>query len=612
MRKYLLLILICVPVVVAVFFAWLLGRQEQYDPICNALDALLEPIQDRVDDPVTLRLRLVYTDDGEEKTGHVRFMRRNDDAFAVSVLLYESGPAKVGESAPFLLSNLGQDLRGINQVTHIIESLTTGSGRFLLPTLLLLGRVQVVPVTPPEALRDAPRVFSLNRGSKEVARVTLAPVDDRLMAVEIPQGDRDPLVLEVEGDWACALPSVPEETEVRVRHRVPRRELETTVYRALLRLAQLEAAHLAGAPPDDKFERQGDAYLWIEDGQRIAKLTGGPREIGVQHGILLAPEVRRMVDTTLYLVGLAYSFEREVWFLDVIRGACERLDAHTPPEFLEEMEGLAEGSGVSFDEIHLANYFPALFHCSGFAVQGSATVDGTLYHGRILDYMTEVGLQEAAVLFVVDKAGKIPFCNVGYAGFVGSVTGMNREKVSLGEMGGGGEGDWDGVSMPILMRMALEDARTLEEAKAIFRDNPRTCEYYYVFADGKDRSAVGVAAVPDHIDFIEPGAAHPRLQRPVEDCVLLSAGNRYENLCDRVEEWFGTIDADKALQLMDYPVAMRNANLHSVLFAPETLEFWVANAGVDTRAYEEPYYRYSLPELLDKTDNTPVAGAKGK
>ena len=51
-----------------------------------------------------------------------------------------------------------------------------------------------------------------------------------------------------------------------------------------------------------------------------------------------------------------------------------------------------------------------------------------------------------------------PFVIVTYAGFVGSVTGMNAEKVSIGEMGGKGMGHWDGVPMAFLMRMVLEEA----------------------------------------------------------------------------------------------------------------------------------------------------------
>ena len=44
------------------------------------------------------------------------------------------------------------------------------------------------------------------------------------------------------------------------------------------------------------------------------------------------------------------------------------------------------------------------------------------------------------------------------SGFIGSVTGMNAKKLSIGEMGGAGQGHWDGVPMSLLVRMALEEA----------------------------------------------------------------------------------------------------------------------------------------------------------
>ena len=64
---------------------------------------------------------------------------------------------------------------------------------------------------------------------------------------------------------------------------------------------------------------------------------------------------------------------------------------------------------------------------------------------------------------MVAPEGKRAFVNVGYAGFVGSVTGMNEAQVSLGEMGGRGEGHWDGVPMANLMRRGLEECGSLAE-----------------------------------------------------------------------------------------------------------------------------------------------------
>ena len=205
---------------------------------------------------------------------------------------------------------------------------------------------------------------------------------------------------------------------------------------------------------------------------------------------------------------------------------------------------MADGAGMGLQDIVTANFIPELFHCSGFALGGSATRDGTLYHGRILDYGCDWRLQEHAVLVVAEPEGKIPFINVTYAGFIGSVTGMNARKVSIGEMGGRGLGHWEGVPMALLVRMALEEADDLDRAIAIFRDHPRTCEYYYVIADGKSGKAVGMEASWVALGVVGMGESHPRLPHAVKDAVLLSVGSRYEELVRRVRDGYGTFDAE--------------------------------------------------------------------
>ncbi|HEX5444831.1 MAG TPA: C45 family autoproteolytic acyltransferase/hydrolase, partial [Pirellulales bacterium] len=226
------------------------------------------------------------------------------------------------------------------------------------------------------------------------------------------------------------------------------------------------------------------------------------------------------------------------------------------------------------------------------------------YHGRVLDYSTDWRLQERAVLVVAEPEGRIPYVNVTYAGFIGSVTGMNAEHVSVGEMGGGGRGHWAGTPMAFLVRRALEEARTLDEAIAVFRDSRRTCEYYYVVADGDDNSAVGLAAHWNTFEIVRPGEAHPRLPEPTPDTVLLSAGDRYKELARRVRRQAGSLDAQSALRLMDCPVAMKS-NLHNVLFEPLATRLWVANASSDGQpAATQKYYEFQLSELLKRAPDT--------
>jgi hypothetical protein len=55
--------------------------------------------------------------------------------------------------------------------------------------------------------------------------------------------------------------------------------------------------------------------------------------------------------------------------------------------------------------------------------------------------------------------GKIPFVTIGYGG----VSAMNSRGISLGKMGGRGEGQWDGVPVATRMRRATCDVRRATE-----------------------------------------------------------------------------------------------------------------------------------------------------
>jgi len=348
--------------------------------------------------------------------------------------------------------------------------------------------------------------------------------------------------------------------------------------------------------------RAGQGWLERIDGCLVLHLKGSPYEMGLQHGILLKEHVRDNVHFLLDVQGGKSVKLGPVPLYPVaaIQTIAKLQERHIPHSYGEEIEGVAAGCGEPVERIRTANFIPELFHCSGFAVMNSATSDGTLYHGRVLDYAVDWQLQDHAVLIVAEPAGGIPFVNVSYAGFIGSVTGMNAESVSIGEMGGGGLGHWDGVPMAVLVREVLQQAHNVDEALAVFRDQPRTCEYYYVIADGKTNQAVGVAASWKKLDVVQPGQAHPQLPTPVPDAVLLSAGKRYEELVGRAQSGHGKFTAEMARRLMDVPVAMRS-NLHNVLFAPKTTEFWVAHASHDAQpAASQPYHAFRLTELLSR------------
>jgi isopenicillin-N N-acyltransferase like protein len=364
----------------------------------------------------------------------------------------------------------------------------------------------------------------------------------------------------------------------------------------------------AGTVSTTTVARCGQGWLETIDGYPVLHLKGTPYEMGYQHGALLRDHCQQNMKTIL--VDNAESAKLvEFGALKVTpRNAIDMIVALQKPfvdaRFFEEMDGLAAGSGQKIADIRAANFIPELFHCSGFALAKSATKDGNMLHGRVLDYAIDWGLQDHAVVIVYEPEGRLPWVNVSYAGFIGSVTGMNAEHISVGEMGGKGLGHWNGRPMALLVRDALETAKSLDEAIATFRDGPRTCQYYYVIADGESNEAVGMEASWDVFTLIRAGESHPMLSKPVKDCVLLSAGDRYLELSKQTAKGHGKFTAESALRLMDRPVAMAS-NLHNVLFEPATTKFWVANASSDKKpAAEQKYYSFQLSDLLTRRPNS--------
>ncbi|MDX1928220.1 MAG: C45 family autoproteolytic acyltransferase/hydrolase [Pirellulaceae bacterium] len=393
--------------------------------------------------------------------------------------------------------------------------------------------------------------------------------------------------------------------EMKARQ-LDRGELEKQLARGVRRAMEVFAPSALLTKPAERAKKVDHGELRWVDGHRVVLLSGTPEEIGEAHGKLLKQEANRCIDSVMYAFGTAQTIVTGRWFRDDLDAAYAKLAKHIPERHKVETRAMAESLGLDKDLVEALNVFPEMFHCSGFALFGKATKDGKLYHGRVLDYMTEIGLQDAATTFIVAPEGMIPFANVGYAGFIGSVSGMNAEKISLGEMGGRGEGQWDGVPMATLMRRGLEECSSLAQVKDLWKNNPRTCEYYYVFADGEDRSAVGVAATPDKLQFVAPGEGHELLGDGIEDAVVLSAGTRLEELRKRVKTGYGKFDADSAQGLMCRPVAMES-NLHNVLFVPEDGVLYVANADHKQPAAERPYVKLDLIDLLKQMPSQ-VAG----
>jgi len=351
------------------------------------------------------------------------------------------------------------------------------------------------------------------------------------------------------------------------------------------------------APPLTLVDRVPHGVLARSQGKSFLLVAGTPGEMGTAHGKLLAHQAKRLTDRVLYVVGAGETIRSGRWFMDQMAEIERRTSPHIPKRFFEECDALSRAAGVARRDGRYANLFPERFHCSGIAVRGKATRDGRVLHARVLDYMTEVNLQSCAALVVFMPERRHAWMSLGYAGFLGTVTAMNEKHLAVGEIGGRGEGAWDGMPMSLLLRDVMERASTVGEAVKIIRQTPRTCEYYYVLSD-KHRAMVGLYCTPEKVVVLHPGQQHPRLPFIPEDSVIVSGGARAEAASRRIQAAFGKLDAAGMIELITRPVAARS-NLHNAVFSPETLDMWFADAGRRGPACDEPYARCNLAQLIE-------------
>jgi isopenicillin-N N-acyltransferase like protein len=340
----------------------------------------------------------------------------------------------------------------------------------------------------------------------------------------------------------------------------------------------------------------GHGLLCESQGKTILIVSGTPQQMGTAHGTLLKQQVRNLVDRVVYMVGGIESIQSGKWFLDTMEEIQRRTLPHVPGRFFVECDALSDAAGIDRRDGRYANLFPERFHCSGVAVRGKASLDGQVIHARVLDYMRDINLQSYAAVVVFIPEGHHAWMSLGYAGFVGSVTAMNERGLAIGEMGGGGEGDWDGMPMSFLVRDVMERASTVEEGLEILKNTPRTCQYYYVLSD-KSGNIAGVKCDAREITVLRPGRQHPELPLISEDTVLISAGDRAKTLSQRLQDNHGKIDVPAMIEMIKRPVAM-NSNLHDAIFTPQTLDMWFADAGKWTPACDEPYAHCNLAELI--------------
>lgn len=192
---------------------------------------------------------------------------------------------------------------------------------------------------------------------------------------------------------------------------------------------------------------------------------------GYMHGKLLQEEVRSIMSS----LGAAITEGGAGGVLarGVLLRKAHQLDERIPEIYRQEMQGVADGAGVSYNEVLLMNTYDDLVYlagCSSIAVERGEKNAPALVHGRNLDYDVE-GLADMGV--IIRYADK-DVLSVAFPGYIGALTGVNDAGITLGSLTSEIAETKLDIPTGVLYRMVLENARTIDDAERILSERKTT------------------------------------------------------------------------------------------------------------------------------------------
>ena len=257
-------------------------------------------------------------------------------------------------------------------------------------------------------------------------------------------------------------------------------------------------------------------------------------------------------------------------------------------------------------------------------VQGNATRDsrdGNLLQLRALDWDTEGPFRDYHLITVyhpTEDSEFNTFANLGFVGWIASITGMSQSGLSVSEIG---------VSMPdasfgkerylapgypfgFLIRDILQSDRSLDDSINRIVNAKRTCDLLLGVGDGNANAFRGFQYAPDVANVyddenLEPVEDwHPR----IDDVVywgmdwVCPVDNQF--LHDQLVKYHGNISAEITIRNMLSYVG--TGDLHIAIYDHFNSLMYVSTAASRNQtgpleAYRRPFFRFDMNEIWNET-----------
>jgi isopenicillin-N N-acyltransferase-like protein len=354
----------------------------------------------------------------------------------------------------------------------------------------------------------------------------------------------------------------------------------------------------------------------------VIEVSGTHRQVGQQIGERLKPQLQQVL-ARLH-EGLPAGVSRQDMLLQA-----QLYLAHSRavyPQYVEELEGIAEGSELPFEEVFLAGeelweeaaWRRETLHpaqgCTDFAARGRATLDGSTLLAHTNDLAPEI--EEHLVILRVQAGDEPEFLGVSVggsgfsAGFNAAGIGLTGNHVACNDIR-------PGVPRLLIVRAILA-ARRLGEAMDACLLPQRASNYNNVIADsnGEVYSVEGSATDFEAIYIEEDILAHanhyvtPPMRRFEADRHSIGGSIiRYNRAMRLLRENYGQLSPERFQELLadhaNYPASIckhggESVTVFSIIINLNTLSAWIGRG----RPCETTYVQHTLtsdPRALQRS-----------
>ena len=342
----------------------------------------------------------------------------------------------------------------------------------------------------------------------------------------------------------------------------------------------------------------------IKSGITVVYLTGSPYEIGFAHGKLCKEDILQAHEYHFWLYDNRENIESMQGWMKTVR----EVEKHIPEEYIEEMRGISDGSGIGYDKILFINSLTTVARrkgCFAFAYKDQYS---NIHVTRQIDIGIKQELWKKMILFVIKPQNGNMFAAFLNPGWIDGETGMNDKGLYISQNAiNMGQSKLNIMPITHLTRYMLQYAATIHDVDTILNEQ-ETFPVKLLFVASKESAAVFEIANDEkaRIDMENRFLAlsnHARLLTSRR--ILNNSQKRLDYANKYLKENIASMNMYKALQLVKssrISSFWRNGaqNRQSFVFSPGTLDFFIALPPKSKTgpACHNPYVKFNLLDEL--------------